>query len=524
VWHHRRVAHSAFHLRRTGTWLWTLGIVLLYALHFVHLSADFPADHEWKDAAVVTDEGWYLNGATRHTITGHWYVSGDFNPAVAQPVWPFLAAMLFHFTGSSIVAARALAVALLGIALVCTALLVRRHSPRWVALLVLSFAVASPFLFAFSRLALPESLLLCLLSLALLLADLAAPTLTPARRWLLAGTLGALLLFMALTKLSALSFYPAILYLLWHRLRRSPRQAVASLACVAAIVVVGYDLYRGMVLMPRYQADLRYFYAANDFGSLSSLKGLLISLRFGVNDLWATCGWLAVLACVVVLASLSRPYRGLRSEPLFVAAILVVLGTWAFVSARGYHAPRYYLFIPIPLPILVALGLRAALERESPRYSALLVALTVGMVLVFTGRTVALVRRPSYTFLNAAGSIKQIIDRDPSARRLLLAESGDQITLMTRQLSICDNFGTVPLSDEIRQQDPGWFATWDGVIPATLAELHTRYHLQRVAAFPVSGDPGRSALLLYRLVPLSQSETGVLLHTTPLKMYRRPAA
>jgi hypothetical protein len=392
-----------------------------------------------------------------------------------------------------------------------------------VVLLVLSFAAASPFLFAFSRLALTESLLLCLLSIALLLADFVAPAQTPARRWLIVSALGAVLLLMTLAKLSALSLYPAVLYLLGHRLRRSPRQAIASLAVVAAMVAIGYSLYRVAVLVLGYQADFRYFYAANDFGSLASLKGLLISLRFGINDLWWTCGWLTVLACVAVIASLSRPFRGLRSQPLFVASILLVLGTSAFVSVRGYHAPRYYLFIPIPLAILVGLGLRAALEKKS-RYAAVWVPAVAAVLVLSTVRTVALLRHPTYTFWNAASRIKQIIDGDPSSRRLLLAESGDQITLMTGQPSLCDDFGAVPLRDEIRQQDPGWFATWDGVIPATLAELHTRYHLQRIAVFPVSSDPGRSALLLYRLVPPSQPETGVVLHTTTLKMYRRPAA
>jgi hypothetical protein len=77
--------------------------------------------------------------------------------------------------------------------------------------------------------------------------------------------------------------------------------------------------------------------------------------------------------------------------------------------------------------------------------------------------------------------MNDIISSDASPRRLLLAESGDQITLMTRQPSICDDFGVSPLREEIQERDPGWFATWDAVNPETLAELHTRYHLERVS-------------------------------------------
>lgn len=518
------MAPSPSHLRRTGISLWILTIVLLYALHFVHLAADFPAVPQWKDAAVLTDEGWYLNAATRHALTGHWYIPGDFNPAVALPVWPSLAAMLFHFTGPGIVPARALAVALLGITLVCIAVLVRRRSPVWVALLVLSFAASSPFLFAFSRLALTEPLLLCLLAVAMLLADHAAPAQTPPRHWALIAVLGAVLLLMALAKLSALSLFPAVLYLLGYRLRGRPRRLIASLVLVTVMVAIGCGLYRAVVSASAFQSDFRYFYASADFGHPQTLKSWLINLKFGVMDLWWTCGWLAVLASLVLLASFTAPLRALWSESLFVASLLLVLGTSAFICARDYHAPHYYLFTPVALAILVALGLRAALHTTPPGYATWLVLPVAAVLLSSAIRTITLVSRPAYTFQNAAIGIKHIIDRDASSRRLLLAESGDQITLMTGQPSICDDFGATPLRDEIQQRDPGWFAAWDAINPETVAELHTRYHLQRVASFPVSSDPGRSVLLFYRLVPLSQPETGVLVRRSRLKLYRRPAA
>lgn len=512
------------HPRRTVIWLWILAITLLYALHFVHLAADFPALPGWKDASVLTDEGWYLNAPTRHALTRHWYLRGDFNPAIALPVWPALAAALFHFTGPGIVAARALAVALLGITLVCIVLLVRRRSPLWVALLVVSFVVSSPFLFAFSRVALTEPLLLCLLIIAMLIADYAGPTQTPPRHWSHVVILGAVLLLMALAKLSSLSLFPAILYLLWYRLRGHPRRAIASLVLAAAMVAIGYGLYRVAVSASPYQADFRYFYASANFGHPPTLKSWIINLKFGFMDLWWTCGWLAVLAFTAVLASLTARFRSLWSESLFVSSLLLVLGTSAFICARSYHAPHYYLFTPVALAILVVLGLRAALEKGAPRYAAWLVLPVVALLAISSVRTVMLVRHPTYTFLNAVKSIERIIDNDASSRRLLVAESGDQITLMTGILSIGDNYGATPLRDEIRERNPGWFAAWDAVNPETLAELHTRYHLQCVATFPVSSDPGRSVLLFYRLVPLSQPETGVLLRRTTLKLYRRPAS
>src|ERR1700722_14242397 len=96
------------------------------ALHFLHLNADFPNNSPWMDWSKYTDEGWYGDGAIRHFLLGHWYVPGDFNPAVALPVWPILEFLLFRLTGVSLTAARALTVAIFALTLITSYLLVGR--------------------------------------------------------------------------------------------------------------------------------------------------------------------------------------------------------------------------------------------------------------------------------------------------------------------------------------------------------------------------------------------------------------
>jgi predicted membrane-bound mannosyltransferase len=108
------------------------------------------------DYSKYTDEGWYGNAAIRYYLTGHWYLHGDFNPAVALPVWPLLLAGVFHFTGVSLVAARVLGLAFFGLNLVLAYCVVRTQAERWVALLAVTLLAASPFLWAFSRLAILE--------------------------------------------------------------------------------------------------------------------------------------------------------------------------------------------------------------------------------------------------------------------------------------------------------------------------------------------------------------------------------
>jgi len=81
---------------------------IFFALHFLHLTADFPNHSPWVDWSKYTDEGWYGDAAIRHYLFGHWYFKGDFNPAVALPVWPAIEWIAFRFNGVTPTPARTL--------------------------------------------------------------------------------------------------------------------------------------------------------------------------------------------------------------------------------------------------------------------------------------------------------------------------------------------------------------------------------------------------------------------------------
>ena len=87
-------------LKRWTYPLWISAIFGFAFLHILHLGADFPNHSPWIfDFAKYTDEGWWGNAAIRAHLTGDWYRAGDFNPAAAAPVWPFLEWILFLFRG-----------------------------------------------------------------------------------------------------------------------------------------------------------------------------------------------------------------------------------------------------------------------------------------------------------------------------------------------------------------------------------------------------------------------------------------
>src|SRR5579883_491280 len=75
--------------------LWAM-IAAFCVLRYCRLTADFPNDSPWMiDQAKFTDEGWWSSAAVMQSVTGHWLVAGDYNPAVALPVWPILLTVLF---------------------------------------------------------------------------------------------------------------------------------------------------------------------------------------------------------------------------------------------------------------------------------------------------------------------------------------------------------------------------------------------------------------------------------------------
>src|SRR5580658_1350299 len=116
--------HKHAFLRHLPGLLLVAVAAVFFALHFIHLTADFPNNSPWMDWAKYTDEGWYGDAAIRHFQRGHWYLPGDFNPAVALPVWPLFESFVFYFTGVSLAAARALAVAIFALSLLASYFLV----------------------------------------------------------------------------------------------------------------------------------------------------------------------------------------------------------------------------------------------------------------------------------------------------------------------------------------------------------------------------------------------------------------
>ena len=521
---------------------------IFIALHFVHLQADFPNYSEWNDWAKYTDEGWYGDAAIRHYQLGHWYVPGDFNPAVALPVWPVLELVLFRFTGVGLVAARALTVAVFALALACCYVLLRRWAnagnesrPRSLAPVTVVLLLAmSPFCFVFTRIAIIEPLLVLEMFAALLVAasagEAASRNEDAAHRRILSAAvpwtalLGLMFPLMVLTKTTALFLFPAILWTLWaatgYRWRAWLRLAVPSVALGAAV----WGAYYGWFVRPRYLLDYRYLFAANAYTGFewSGVGQLLL-------DAFTDAAWIGrgifILALVAPIGSVALLWaKGLSANPMQATMLIWIAGYAAFLTYHANLQPRYYFVLAPAITTLVVLVLEPLLRsaaqslRKSPPpvadgmdvHLVRGVAAIAAGVLLYAGasaarQTAGLVLHPEYTWVNAATRLREAVERETAASRaqggpprprLLLSISGSDLSLMTGLPSICDDFGTLALSDRIAAYKPGWYAAWNAVEDDKMEALAPFYRLQRVMSAPAFDDPDRNLLILYRLDPI----------------------
>ncbi len=511
--------------------LWLAVIAGFALLHAAHLSADFPNHSPWmSDWAKYTDEGWYANAAMRAHLLGHWYLPGEFNPAVAVPVWPFLCWILFCFTGVSLEAARGLAVACFVANLALSYMLLRARGSRWMALLALTLIVTSPFLYCFSRLAILEPLLTALTLAALNLA-IRLPRL---RRPLAASVvIGLLFALMAMTKTTGLFLLPALGWALLVPLRPNWKLALRCATTAAATSALAVCAGLALIIHAGLLADFQNYFQVNAYIKPPQRTWPLVSLWWSFHGgLWIDRILVPLAGLIVLSAVLSALPEGRRAagrrllaDPVFGASLWAVAGCIFFMTVQNHPQPRYFAVAAFFCFFVVAQGAEALLASTGPAFPfhlgnraplpaiasrlpgfALLAAAAVAAC-ANAASTLNYAAHPEYTFVNAAKSLAQYIDAHPNGNRTLASVSGDELCLITRVPALGEDFGTQELDPQLAAYRPGWFATWNGFDPGTLEALHTYDSVEQVAAYRVFDHPDRNLLVLFKLHPLPNGQT-----------------
>ena len=488
-------------------------------LHVLNLRADFPNGSPWfQDWAKYTDEGWYGNAAIRAHLFGNWYVKGDFNPAVALPVMPFLEWLVFFVKGVTPEAARGLSVGFFFANLVLSYRLLRASGPRWAGLFAVTLMVTSPFLYCFSRLAILEQVLtaftLSAMNVAVRLPRMRRPVVASAG-------IGLLLTLMMLTKTTAVFLLPAVAWVLLIELRRDLKLAARCAGAALGTFAVAYGMWMAMVMGNGLLGDYRYLFSINDYAKPKEIYWPLVSAMWSFHGgLWAD-HILIPLAGLMIVAAIAvwwrRGGRELLLDPVFGASIVAGSGYIFFMTMQNHPQPRYFAVVAIFCFILLARSAEAMVslavaepfhllpEAHIAGWAVILLAtLAAGINCV---KTASYAAHPQYTFVNAAEQMTNYIDGHPNGNRLLLSISGDEVSLVSHVAAICDDFVTpskeIPdLPAKIAVYQPGWYASWNDLDAGTLEDLHRHYSLEQVAEFPAFDDPERNLLVLFKLHPV----------------------
>ncbi len=465
-----------------------IGVVLL-ALRFVHLSADFPNHCRWHDDwARYTDEGWYASGAIHKALLGHWLVPYDFNPIVTIPGWPLLLHILFHFTGVSLVAARAVDAAFSVVASVLLALLVARSRPRWGMLAFLLMA-SSPIVFVFSRLALLEVPVMAFVLAALLAAPL------PGQKSVLRSVLcGTLLLAAVLVKSTAVFLIVAVCgYIIQqHRIAKARRPWVSPRTTLI-VFTAGMCLYTLIVVHPHMV----------DFNTLKSQNGFTFNresweklARAFYRALTWTDPVLYPLALLATGAACTR-LPSIRRDPLFPLATLWGAGVILFAVSHVDAGPRYFALLAVPVVVLTVLLLDALSVSARSLYRPALAVVGVATLLNL-GYIARLMARPTYTMVQASHDMAALIHASGDAHPLVFGHGAEESTFFTH-IEAVDDIGSIPPASKLDLYHPGWAAVWSDDQTLSRPEIASRYRAVPVQSWAVMDDPLRSHLLLFRL-------------------------
>lgn len=468
-------------------------VVALLLLRVVHLNADFPNHSFWSDDhAKYSDEGWYANAGMNSVLMGHWYLPGDWAPAVVVPAWPALMTVVFHVTGVSVTAARATEAVFSWIGFVLCWALYRRYNSAASTWFFVLLASASATAYVYSRLAILERpfeacILLCLWIACTIRRE----------SWIQPVLLGASLVLLILTKTTGVFLIPAILYPVWFRYRNERRQLIRPLAI--AVAVAGVLLLAERVMFARHYAAATAAFFANSEPRLQWFATARKGVRFFYRGTWID-PVLWPLACVALLSSFWL--RELWRNLLWGVCALWVLGYAAFIIYHYDGPPRYFTVLLFPVFMIVAM-FTAELWQKSRGLAWLVIGICAVSLTWNLWEVQKFVRHPEYSMLNATEQIRRTIDAHPESHRLIMGHAANATTLYIAIPSVDDINGEGTETQKLAMYQPGWVLVWSDEPMSDLAEVTAQRRLIPMLNVPAYDDPVRNHLLLYQVEPLA---------------------
>ncbi len=469
--------------------------LLLLALRFVHLGAD-PLNHSfWSDDnAKYSDEGWWSNAGQYSVNEGSIHPQYEWMPASAVPVWPLLTAALFHWTGISLVAARAMEVFFSLGALLFAVLAVRRLAGTQHALWVALLAAASGATFFFARLALLEQPLLFFGFLALWLI-----VISKKNSWLAPAAAGVACALMILSKTTGVFLTPAILYPAFFNFRKDWKTA-ARIAVVLLVVLFTVLDLETHFFASHYVMERALFFAS----SMPHLSFKVIAeklARLFLRGIWADAVFWP-LALVAAAASLIW-MRNLWTKPLWGISVAWVVGYSTFIVYHVDGPPRYFAVLALPLIIMTVLFV-AELGVKAPKTQFAVAALCALSLLWNLSTILRAVVHPEYTTANATAEIKQIIEHTSGTSPVVFGPTANTLGLNTglRTFNAALALSNDQRNESFAHFQPGWVMMDNGAETRKAVEQAIPpERLKLVGSWPWMDNSSRGKMMLYQILP-----------------------
>lgn len=476
--------------------LYLLTICLL-ALRLWHLRADFPVFHFYdQDGARYTDEGFYTGAALQHFSLGHAYIPGGWNPGVFMPVWPLLVGLVFHFTGISVTAARALAGICIWLSVLLAYAVARQYQSKTFACLTAFLIAANALGFFFGRLALLEPAFGMFLLLAIYFAGKVRPG-----NYALAAAVGVVFVVATLTKTTGPFVLPAVLYPIWANNRQGnglPRSAAWKLVATTLATVFLLIGCAKLIWFRHYSADAQIILGMNPAWQLENSPSRL--LRFFFRGTWID-PVLFPLALAAFVAAAVR-LRFLWRDTLFMVAFLWETGYAAFIVYHYDGPPRYFVTMIVPT-IWLALIFLQWMWSANRRVAMVVTACVAASALWNIASIGDYLSHPQYSLVDASLQIKQIIvaqhHTGTASNELLIGRGAGEVSLLSGGLPAMDSDGAMPLEQKLDVYHPDWFMHWTNHPAARLTTVASERSLVKRADFPGLDPFDGGGILLFQL-------------------------
>jgi hypothetical protein len=485
-------------------------IVLLLILssliaRFLYLEADFPWGFTWE-GALYTDEGWYSYNAMMHTITGDWYVDGDYNAIVFRPTFHMFLILVFKALGLSLFSARFTVILFSMLIISLSYLLVRKYIDASAALVTALLLSINFTFFVYSRLALSEIPTVSIGFLSIFIVSYFSDKKSPFVEVIASMTF----FFALLTKSSVIPLFLAFLYAIYVRHAHLKKRIYAFLWVFATLSIL---LFLRRTLGRTFFPEDYVYFSSNVFTYAYYVSDSYIP-RFNPDPLFVLYNLPRTLWSGMPIDKLMYPLtitmmffpifllisKKYRENPLVTLCFIWIFSYLATFSLSKYQPLRYYLTLITPVTILfsiIAVSLYHSLKPSRWSYLPIVVL----SLIVFTNASsiTSYLWHPNYSFLTMTQDVQRRINQESHRKPLLLGNLANSISLATGIPSINEDIGTRDLRWKLSRYQPTHYVSL-GVNNEVIDIVEESYTLEKLATYDVFGNYYRGKRVhLYKL-------------------------